>query len=65
MEQVRVEVPGRRLPTSFVRMLESGDQRPFYYSELTGPAEAFEFSEPDRVRVVNPELVTMSTFRLG
>lgn len=57
------------MPTdAYTTILTSGDKRPPVYSELEGPEEAFELREGaslDLIRVVKPDLVSVSTFRLA
>jgi hypothetical protein len=68
MNTFTIEISGRKLPvTGHVRILTGNDQKPAYFSELTGPEKAFDLREGgyfDRVKVIRPELVEIKTLQV-
>ena len=61
-------ITGNRIPTrSPARILVEGDRRVGFISEIIGPVEAFRvFETPqyNKVRVIEPDLVTIKTFQV-
>ncbi len=68
MNTITIEVPGDRLPIRYpARILTYNDIRTAFYSEISGPEDAFrltEGSQYDKVKVVKPELVDIKTFQV-
>ncbi len=68
MNTFTIGVPGDRLPIRYpARILTSNDVKIGYFSEITGPEDAFrltEGSQYDKVKVVRPDLVKIKTFQV-
>lgn len=68
MSTITIDIRERNLPVDhYADILTSDDYYPTRHSEITGPAEAFEFkagSIRDKVKVIRPELVSIKTLRV-
>ena len=68
MTTITLEIPGNRLPIRYpARIFQPEDVRAGFYSEITGPEEAFRLMEGaqyDKVRVIKPDLVEIKTFQV-